>query len=52
MCLNLSKKEYWHKLNPFQPGIAFYIETSYLICPENQITGFSMKYNTEPKWVK
>ena len=37
--------------NPFQPIIAFYIETSHLICTANQVTGVYMKRNTELKWV-
>ena len=32
--------------NPFQPIVAFHIETSHLICIANQMTGFYMKYNT------
>ena len=27
-------------LNPFQPGVAFHIETSHLIYNANQVTGF------------
>ena len=38
-------------INPFQPSVAFHIETSHLISSANQITGFSMKYNTGQKWV-
>ena len=33
-------------LNPFQPSVAFQIETSHLICSANQVTGFYMKCNT------
>ena len=29
-------------LNPFQPSVAFHIETSHLICSEYQMTGFYM----------
>ena len=25
--------------NPFQPSVAFHIETSYMICKTNQVTG-------------
>ena len=39
-------------LNQFQPSVAFHIETSYLICRENQINGFYMKCNTRLKWIK
>ena len=36
-------------LNPFQPSVAFLIETSHLICFANQMTGFKMKCNTGKK---
>ena len=39
-------------LNPFQSSIAFYTETSYLICCANQMTGFYMKCYNWLKWVK
>ena len=39
-------------VNPSQPGVAFHIETSHLICTANQVTGFYMEYNTGLKWVK
>ena len=35
-------------VNPFQPCVAFRIETSYLIFTENPMTGF---YSTALKWV-
>ena len=38
--------------NPFQPSASFHIETSYLVCSANQMTGFYMKRNTRLKWVK
>ena len=38
-------------VNPFQPSIAFHVETSHLICFANQITGFYMKCNNGLKWV-
>ena len=38
--------------NPFQPSIAFHIETSHFISAANQITGFYMKCKTGMKWVK
>ena len=43
----------WTKqsLNPFQSSVAFHTETSHLIGKANQITGFSMKWNTGLKWV-
>ena len=31
--------------NPFQPSVAFHIETSHLICTANQMTGFYVKCN-------
>ena len=34
-------------VNPFHASVAFHIETSYLICRANQMTGFYMKCNTE-----
>ena len=40
-----------YSVNPFQPSVAFYIETSYLICRANRMTGFYMKCNTGLKWV-
>ena len=39
-------------INPFQPSVAFHIETSYLICPANQMTGFCMKCNSGLRGVK
>ena len=38
--------------NPFQPSVAFHIETNHLICLGNQMTGFYVKCNTGLKWVK
>ena len=35
--------------NPFQPSIAFHIETSHLLCFAKQKTGFYMKCNTDLK---
>ena len=32
-------------MNPFQPSVAYYIETNYLICFTNQETGFYLKCN-------
>ena len=37
--------------NPFQPSVAFHIETSHLICSANQMTGFYMKFRTKLKWI-
>ena len=39
-------------LNPFQPRVAFHIETSHSIFSANQITGFCRKCNTGVKRVK
>ena len=38
--------------NPCQPGVAFHMETSHLLCREKQMTRFYMKHNTGLKWVK
>ena len=38
-------------LNPFQPSVAFYIETSHLSCTANQMIWFYMKCNTGLKQV-
>ena len=35
------------QINPFQPSVAFPIETRHLICTANKMTGFYMKYNIE-----
>ena len=40
------------QINPFQPTVAFYIQTSHLICSVNQVTCFNMKCNTWLRWVK
>ena len=48
--INSTLKSHIYKwLNPFQSSVAFRIETSYLICNENQMTGFYMKCNTGVK---
>ena len=39
------------QIKPFQPSVAFHIETSHLICSENQMTGFCIKCSTWLKWV-
>ena len=39
-------------LYPFQRIVVFYIETSYLICITNQMTGFYMKCNTGLKFIE
>ena len=39
-------------VNPFQPSVAFYIETSHLFRREKQMTDLYMKRNTGLKWVK
>ena len=38
--------------NPFQPSVVFRIETRHLICSANQMSGFYMKWNFQPKWVR
>ena len=39
-------------INPFQPSVAFHIETTLVIFTANQITGFYLKCNNGLKWVK
>ena len=49
----LEKHLMWKRsINSFQPSVALHIETSHLVCPANQMTGFYMKCNTGLKWVK
>ena len=38
-------------INPFQPRVAFHIETNRLFCIAKQMTGFYMKGNTGLIWV-
>ena len=38
-------------VNPFQPSVAFHIETSHLFYSEKQMTGFYIKLNTGLTWV-
>ena len=38
-------------INPFQPSVAFHIETSHLFCVGKKMTGFYMKCNTGLKQV-
>ena len=40
------------QVHPLQFSVAFYVETSHLICFANQMTGFSIKCNTGLKLVK
>ena len=42
----------FQQVNPFQPGVAFYIETSHIFCCAKQMTGFYMKRDTGLKWIK
>ena len=49
-----SKLWFWESrklINPFQPSVAFWIETSCLICSASQMTGFYIKFNDELKRV-
>ena len=39
-------------LGPFQLSVAFDIETSYLLCNANEMTGSYMECNTGVIWVK
>ena len=41
-----------YHINPFQPSVAFHIETCHLICSANQMTGLYIKCNTGLKWTK
>ena len=50
-CYRLSD-ERGDQINPFQPSVAFHIETSHLICTASKMTGFYIKCNTGLKWVK
>ena len=36
--------------NPFQPSVAFHIETSHFFCRAKQMTSFYVKRNTGLKW--
>ena len=47
-----SKGDTMKVFNPFQPSVAPHIETSHLICTENQIAGFSVPFNTWLKWIE
>ena len=38
--------------NPFQPSIAFHIESCHLVCTANQMTDFYLKCINRLKWVK
>ena len=49
---SLTFNGYFVYVNPFQPSVAFHIETGHLICTENQMTGSLMNCNTGLKWVK
>ena len=49
---NFQRVKIQFKVDPFQPDVAFLIETSSLICSANQMTGFYKKCNTRLKWVK
>ena len=42
--------ESYFLFKPFQPSVAFHIETRHLICTANQMTGFYMKCNTGLEW--
>lgn len=39
-------------VSPFQTSVAFYRETSHLLCIANQRTRFCMKCNTRLEWIK
>ena len=42
---------YMETINPFYPSVAFYNETSHMICSANQMNGFYRTCNTGLKWV-
>ena len=42
----------WMSINLSQSSVAFYRETSHLLCIANQMTGFCMKCNTRLEWIK
>ena len=44
-------KIFWLYFNSSQPTVAFHIETTYLTCTANQLTGFYMNCNTRMKWM-
>ena len=44
-CLQKCSQKDNIQLKTFQSSVVFHIETSHLICPANQITGFYMEYN-------
>ena len=39
-------------LNPFQPSIAFHVETSHIFYSANEITNSYVKCNTGVNWVE
>ena len=41
-----------HKINPFQPSVAFHVETSHLFSSAKQMPGFHMERSTGQKWFK
>ena len=49
--IKCSKHDSRKYFNPFQPTVAFLIETSPLIYTDNQLVGFYVKSNSELKWV-
>ena len=42
----------YYFINPYQPSVAFHVETRYLFRSATEMTGFYMKRNTELKWVR
>ena len=44
------RETFFTDFNPFQPSVAFQIETIHLLNSSKQMTGFYMKRNTGLKW--
>ena len=53
LCMKELKENILICLNfkPFQPSVAFHIETSHLFCRTKQMTGFYVKRSNGLKWV-
>ena len=47
----MSSVDFPDSVDPFQPSVAFHIETSHLFCRAKRMTDFYMECNTELKWI-
>ena len=47
----MSSVDFPDSVDPFQPSVAFHIETSQLFCRAKRMTDFYMECNTELKWI-